>query len=125
MNKQTLQYIGWALAALVGFIFLSSAYGKITGAEDVIKMGSGLGLDAGTMKMVGIVELIAIVLFLIPQTGILGTLLLSAYMGGAIASHLEHGLPIMAPCAIQAVVFCVAAFRFPELRSRLFGAFGA
>jgi hypothetical protein len=125
MNKQTSQYIGWALAALVGFLFLSSAFGKISGSEDVLKGAAAFGLDASTMKMIGFVEVIAVILFLIPQTGVLGTLLLASYMGGAIATHLEHGMSIMAPCVIAVVVYCVGAFRFPELRSRLFGAFGA
>lgn len=55
------------------------------------------------------------------STPILGTLLLAAYMGGAIATHLEHGQSIIAPCVIQAFVWIVAVYRFPELRTRLFG----
>jgi hypothetical protein len=67
-----------------------------------------------------VVELTCLLLFVIPRTGILGTMLLSAYMGGAIATHLEHGQSILAPCFIQAFVFVVAFYRFPELRSKLF-----
>jgi hypothetical protein len=40
-------------------------------------------------------------------------------MGGAIATHLEHGDSIVAPCVIQAVLWIVAVFRFPELKSRI------
>lgn len=84
-------------------------------------MATGFGLDASTFKMLGIVELISLILFVIPRTGVLGTLLLAAYMGGAIATHLEHGESIMAPCIITAFIWIVAVFRFPELRSRIMG----
>jgi hypothetical protein len=125
MNKQTTQYIGWALSAGVAFIMLSSAMGKLSGAQEGLDMAKNLGIDASSFKTLGIIEVVAVILFLIPQTGILGTLMLVAYMGGAIATHLQHGFPMMAPIAISAFIWCVAVFRFPELRSRLFGAMGA
>jgi hypothetical protein len=49
----------------------------------------------------------------------LGSLLLAAYMGGAIATHLEHGQSIVAPCVIQTFLWIVAIYRFPELKSRI------
>jgi hypothetical protein len=64
--------------------------------------------------------LIALVLFIIPRTSLLGFLLLSAYMGGAIATHLQHGESVIAPCVVQIILWLVAAFRLPELRTRLF-----
>jgi hypothetical protein len=82
-------------------------------------MATGFGLDAKTYTFIGVVELICLLLFVIPRTGILGTVLLSAYMGGAIATHLEHGVSIIAPCAVLSFVLIVAFYRFPELRSRL------
>lgn len=87
--------------------------------EEALKMASNFGLDAGSFKMLGVVELIAALLFLYPRTGVLGTLLLASYMGGAIATHLEHGESIVAPCVIQAFLWIVAVFRFPELKSRI------
>ena len=124
MSSKTKQIISWVLAGLVGALFLFSASGKLMVSEEGTKMAATFGLDASTMQMIGIVELISIILFLIPRTGVLGTLLLAAYMGGAIATHLEHGQSIVAPCVIQAFVWIVAVFRFPELRSRLMGGMG-
>jgi DoxX-like family len=121
MSTKTKNIINWVLAGLVGFIFLGSAYAKLSGGADGIKMAESIGINASDYFMVGIVELIAIVLFLIPRTGILGTLLLVAYMGGAIAAHLGHGLPIAAPAGIAAFVWIVAVIRFPELTQRILG----
>ena len=87
MSSKTKNIINWVLAGLVGFIFLSSAYGKFTGGAEDAKMAETLGLSARNITLIGIVELAAIILFLIPRTGVLGTLLLVAYMGGAIATH--------------------------------------
>lgn len=122
MNKQsekTKKIIYWVLTGLVAFVFLGSAAGKLTGNEEAIKMAAGFGLDAKTYTMLGVVELLCLLLFIFPRTGILGTLLLTAYMGGAIASHLEHGVSIVAPCIIQSIMLLTAFYRFPELRTKI------
>jgi hypothetical protein len=119
MSSKTKQIVGWVLAGLVAALFLFSASGKLMANEEALQMASKFGLDASSFKMLGVVELVATILFLIPRTGVLGTLLLAAYMGGAIATHLEHGDSIVAPCVIQAVLWIVAVFRFPELKSRI------
>lgn len=119
MSSKTKNIVGWVLAGLVSALFLFSASGKLMANEEALKMASNFGLDAGSFKMLGVVELIAALLFLYPRTGVLGTLLLASYMGGAIATHLEHGESIVAPCVIQAFLWIVAVFRFPELKSRI------
>jgi hypothetical protein len=119
MTTKTKNIINWSLAGIVGFIFIGSAVSKLTGSADAIEMAKGIGLDLSTFKIIGLVELISVILFIIPRTGILGTLLLAAYMGGAIATHLEHGLSIVAPAAIQAFIWIVAVIRFPELTNRI------
>lgn len=120
MNTKSKQIIYWVLTGLVAFVFLGSAASKFTANEEGLKMAATFGIDATTNTVIGVVELTCLLLFVIPRTGILGTMLLSAYMGGAIATHLEHGQSILAPCVIQAFVFVVAFYRFPELRSKLF-----
>lgn len=111
--------IYWVLTALIAFVFLGSAAGKLSANEEALKMAAGFGLDAKTYTILGMVELLSIILFIIPRTGMIGTLLLTAYMGGAIASHLEHGVSIIAPCIVQTLMLLVAFYRFPELRTRL------
>lgn len=118
-KEKTRKIIYWILTGLVTIVFLGSAAGKLTANEEALKMAESFGIDAKTYTIIGIVEMICLILFIIPRTGILGTLLLAAYMGGAIATHLEHGVSIVAPCIIQSFVFVVAFYRFPELRTRL------
>lgn len=119
MTAKTRKIFKWILAGAIGIIFLSSAINKLIGGTETLEMAQNVGLDATTYKILGVVELLSVLLFLIPRTGILGTLLLAAYMGGAIATHLEHGMPIIAPVAIQTFIWIVAVVRFPELSQRI------
>jgi hypothetical protein len=122
MSKKSSDLIYWVLTGIVSLIFIGSAFGKFFANEEALKMAASFGLDAKTNTILGIVELLSLILFVIPRTGILGTLLLAAYMGGAIATHLEHGQSIIAPCIIQTILFLVAFYRFPELRTKLLNA---
>lgn len=119
MTTKTKNIINWILTGLVAFIFIGSAISKFIANDETIVMIQAIGLTPSVYKIIAVVELLSIILFIFPRTGILGTLLLAAYMGGAIATHLEHNQSIVAPCIIQAVVWIVAVVRFPELRQRL------
>ncbi len=116
---KTNKIIYWTLTGLVTLVFLGSASGKLMGNAEAVKMAEGFGINAENYRNIGIVELISLILFIWPRTGILGTILLSAYMGGAIATHVQHAQPLMAPCIVLSIVLAVAAYRFPELRQRL------
>ena len=111
--------IYWVLTGLISLVFIGSALGKLTANQESLKMASNFGIDANMFTMLGIVDLVCLILFIIPRTGIIGTMLLAAYMGGAIATHLEHGESILAPCIVQSILFLIAFYRFPELRSSL------
>jgi hypothetical protein len=121
MNPKTKKIISWVLASLVAALFTFSAVGKFfTGPANESQI-IAMGLNLTSIKVLGIIELISIILFMVPRTGIIGTMLLAAYMGGVIATHLEHGESIIAGCVIQAFIWIVAAVRFPELTQRLKG----
>lgn len=111
--------IHWISAGLVGIIFIGSAMSKFLAGEETIQMAQSFGISIETFKILGIIELVSVILFIIPRTGILGTLLLAAYMGGAMATHLTHGQSILAPMIIEAIIWIAAVIRFPELKSRL------
>lgn len=119
MTTKTKNIINWSLAGLVGFIFIGSAMSKFFANEETIKMAKGIGLRIETFKILGTVELISALLFLFPRTGIIDTLLLMAYMGGAIATHLTHGQSVMTPAIIKSIMRIVAVIRFSELKHRI------
>jgi hypothetical protein len=120
MTIKTKKIIGWLLSGLTGLMLSASAVDKIMGSAHALQMGASFGLSAGTYSLLGIIEILSVVLFLYSRTGILGTLLLSSYFGGAIATHLQHQQNILFPAAIEAVVWIAAVIRFPELINRIF-----
>ncbi len=121
MSQKAIKIIGWVLTGILAFIFLGSASSKLIGSEETIKSAAQWGLTATSLRIMGTIELLSIILFAIPRTGLLGTLLLVAYMGGAIAIHLTHALSVVAPVMISSLVWITAAVRFYELSIRLLG----
>ena len=119
MTQKSKNIIGWVLTGLLAFIFAASAIMKFSAGEQVVKSAVEMGITLGIIKILGVVELLSILLFIFPRTGILGTLLLTAYLGGAIATHLEHQQPIFAPVIIQCLLWITATIRFSELSNRI------
>jgi hypothetical protein len=119
MTIKTKTTISLILTILVSALFIFSAVGKMAGTKEVIEGAKAMGLSPATMRNIGIIELIITLLFASNRTGVIGGVLLLAYMGGAIATHLEHGQSVVAPIAIAVFVGIVALFRFPELTLRI------
>jgi hypothetical protein len=119
MQVKTRKIINWGLAGLVGLNFIGSAFVKLSGSAAAREMAEGIGVNRTAFTIIGIIELISVVLFIIPRTGVLGTLLLVAYMGGAIASHVILEEPFLFPAAVAAFVWIAAVIRFPELTRRI------
>ena len=67
------------------------------------------------LLLIGSGELISALLFLIPRTSSLGLLLLSAYMGGAIVTHMQHGESYIIPSAVLLLVWIAGYLRHPEV----------
>ncbi len=96
----------WILVGLLGAIFILSAIMKLTGGKEVTESLAKYGLE-GKQSLIGLGELIAAFLFLIPRTSSLGVLFLSAHIGGIIATHMEHG-EIYMPLAFLLVIVWIA-----------------
>ncbi len=121
MNTKTRNIIKWVLAGLVAFVFIGSAISKLTmDAENLANMAK-MGLNESNIHALGIIEIIAAILFLIPRTSIIGSLLLIAYMGGAIATCLQQGQPMIPAIAISVFLWIVSFVRNPELSNRILG----
>jgi hypothetical protein len=112
-----------SLTGLIGLLFIASALGKFITAENSEQaiQSAKMGISFDTIKYIATIEIMAAVLFLIPRTGILGFSLLTAYLGGAIATHLTHGISVVAPCVFMALLWIVGMIRFNEIGQRLLG----
>jgi hypothetical protein len=79
---------GWVLAGLLAVPFLPSAYFKIAQPAGFLD-GWTKTYPAGAARPLGIIELAMYVLYLIPKTRYLGGLIMLAYLGGAVATHVH------------------------------------
>lgn len=121
MTDKTKNLLQWISAGFVAAIFVMSGVMKFNLPAEMVEKMASQGITPSIAKTLAVIEILSAVLFLLPRTAVLGTLLLAAYMGGAIAIHLSYGESLIAPCVIQALVWIVAVWRNPELKTRLLG----
>lgn len=119
MNIKFQKIIGWGITLLLAVFFSISAFSKINQSPSTIAQAEAIGLNANTYLVIGIIELCSLLLFIFPRTGVIGSMLLIAYMGGAIVTHLEHQDSITMSLYVQILLWISAFLRFPELRSRM------
>lgn len=112
------KFIYWILTVLVALVFFGSGLAKLLSNNQNAEMLAAVG-GKNNVMLLGLLELAIVVLWLIPRTGLIGTFLGIAYLGGAIAVHFVNNQPLVAPVIIQILLWLVAIYRFPELRQRL------
>ena len=88
---------GRVLSGLVILFLLFDAGLKLVSPETAIKYSPpslGWPLDVPTMTMLGLLLLIPTLLYIWPRTTILGAILITAYLGGAVATHVRINSPL-------------------------------
>ncbi len=115
---------GWILSGLMAaFLIGGSAVGKFTEWEGKDKMFEHLGYSQETITKIGVVEIIIAVLFLIPRTGFVAAILLTAYLGGATATHARVGDPFFMPIIMGVVVWIAYGLRQPAVFAQATGSY--
>ena len=114
--SKTRRIAAWILIVLIGGGLIFSAVMKLSGAAEVVKVMGEWNM-ADWRIPIGVVELATAILLLIPRTHSLGLLLATAYLGGAIATHIQQGeAPFAAsPAIMLALLWIAGLLRHPEL----------
>jgi uncharacterized membrane protein YphA (DoxX/SURF4 family) len=116
------QTIGWVLSCLLSlFLAAPSAIGKFVDWEGKQQMFDHLGYTTELIAKIGVVEVVIAILFLIPRTAFIAAILISAYLGGAIATHVRVGDPFIMPIIIGVMLWISLGLRRPEVFSLAFG----
>ena len=106
---------GTVLITLGGLLLLGSAAAKLAHVPKVVAQMTALGFDGHKLTFIALLEVASAVLFLVPFTRWLGLLLVSSFMGGVIATHLQHDQSIVAPSIILLLLWLGTAFRHREV----------
>jgi hypothetical protein len=116
-------WTGRVLSILGALLLLVDAGMKLVKPEFVVKATvEDMGFTEDVILPLGLVLLVSTVLYLIPQTAVLGAILLTGYLGGAVATHVHHrdgAFEIVFPAIFGAVLWAGLALRDPRLRSLL------
>jgi hypothetical protein len=82
-----------------------SAFMKLKGGAEVMEGMAHLGLPESLITPLAILEISCVLIYLIPATSVLGALLLTGYIGGAICTHLRVGDPFFIQIALGVLVW--------------------
>jgi hypothetical protein len=108
-----------ALSALPAAALLMSATMKLTRNPQLVEGAPHLGWPVEVLFVLGFVELGCTVLYLVPRTAVLGAVLLTGYLGGAVATHVRIGEPFVAPLLLGVVLWLALWLRDPRLKALL------
>ena len=92
--SNTALWIGRIMSGLVVAFMLLDGAMKLVPLDVVVTTSEQMGIPGSLARTLGIIGLICSVLYAVPRTSVLGAILLSGYLGGAMASHLRLGDPI-------------------------------
>ncbi len=84
-------WTGYIMTALPALLMVFSAVTKLAKLDMVVKGFAQSGIPESHLIPLGIVELACTVVYLIPRTSVLGAILLTGYLGGAIATTTRQG----------------------------------
>ena len=102
--SKTLLVVGWIVTVLPVLGLLFSAVLKLMKPADVIKEFVRLGYGEHHALGLGILELTCTLLYLIPRTSVLGAILLTGYLGRAVATHVRIDEGFVPPVVMGVLV---------------------
>lgn len=90
---------------------------KLTQAKIAVEGFAKAGYPAGALAPLGVVEALCTILYLVPQTSVLGAILLTGYLGGAIDSHVRAGEAFVMPLLFGVLIWGGLFLRDPRIRA--------
>ena len=119
-NTQGMRLSGWILSGVVIAFMVADAGANLLAIEPIKKAMLETGYPLDQSRLIGVLALICVVLYAIAATSVLGAIILTGFLGGAITSHLRVA-GTLTPEMILSVILGVLAwgglwFRDPRLR---------
>ncbi len=110
-------WVGYALSTVAILVLLRSAWMKLSANPQVVQqVVEDFGYPLSTVAGIGLLELMCVVIYAIPRTAVLGAVLLTGYLGGAVATEVRIGGPFAVPFAVAAVAWAGIYLRDDSVR---------
>ena len=109
-------WTGRVISILPALMLIMSGVMKLLKPAAVVEGMTKLGWPERLAVPLGILELTCVVLYLVPQTAVLGAILLTGYLGGAIATHVRIGEPFITILPLGIALWGGLFLRDPRLR---------
>jgi hypothetical protein len=126
--SRTARWAGRILSTIIALLLGVDALMKLLQVAPVLKASVELGYSAHAVFGIGLVLAICVVAYVIPRTSLLGAVLLTGYLGGAIATHVRAGHPLwthtLFPIYVAVVIWGGLLLRDGRLRGILKATFG-
>jgi hypothetical protein len=117
----TMTWAGRIMSGLVALFLLFDSVIKLIKLPIAVEGTTQLGYPEHTVVGIGVVLLVCLIVYLIPRTALLGAILLTGYLGGAIATHVRVGSPLFShvlfPIYVALLVWGGVFLRCPRLRA--------
>ena len=118
-QSNALTWTGRVLSALPALLLVMSGGMKASQAPEVVEGFAKYHFSADLIVPLAVVELTCTLLYVIPQTAVLGAILLTGYLGGAVATHVAAGEPPIGPIVTGVLVWAGLGLRDARLRALL------
>jgi len=115
----------WAGRIISAFAMLFLAFDtiiKVLNLAPAVEATTQLGYPASLVVTIGLIELACLAVYLIPRTSVLGAILLTGYLGGAIATQVRAGSPLFSvvfPVIMGALIWGRLFLRDERVRALL------
>ncbi|MDZ4658565.1 MAG: DoxX family protein [Bythopirellula sp.] len=110
-------WTGRVMSGVVVLMLLFSAVMKLSNHSEVAKEFTRLGWSETKDLALGILEIVCTIVYAIPQTAVLGAILLTGYLGGATATHVRIDDPFFGPVIGGMLVWLGLFLRDGRLRA--------
>ena len=114
------RWAGYTLSALATAFLTFDSVIKVLQLAPAVEATTQLGYPVSVIFGLGLVQLVCLALTLVPRTAVFGAILLTGYLGGAIATHVRAGSPLFSllfPAIVGALVWGGLWLRDPQLRA--------
>ena len=118
-QRKFMSAIGWVLSVMVALFMASGLPMYFINRDPIVKGMSEHGYPSNVALPILIASFVSAVLYLIPRTAPLGAVLLTGYLGGAIATHVRAGENFAMAAIFAVVMWFGLFFRDPGVRDLL------